>query len=423
MVLANVKTDQHSDEMCAYVDVFANIMLFWIESVGQFTIEREVTIRKLHSTCTEHNNNTMDKTQPTMDTKGGEEESLLDQAAADKCYTILHRMGASSSSQMFKAVNKTNDGHVVLKMMPDHKDTGFNLATLREMRILQEIKHANIVKLIEVCNSTPVCSLPTFEHTPGAMFLVLEYCEHDLGGLLSPGGVHFSLAQKKMIMKQIFSGLEALHHHRIMHRDLKVANVLVNSHGTIKLANFNHSRAVADRFAGADNADKTNRWYRAPEVLLGDVNYGTAIDMWAAGLIMFQLWPRLPILPGTSNYNQLCRIVKLCGSITTATMPDSEQLRNCHNTQLPTNEQRQLLAQARLVVDDDLGVRLINRLMQLNPSKRLTAHQALGHPFFHVQPMAEPLGDALAQLSEPMYNGSHYLPHLREQLEDDINTV
>ena len=149
------------------------------------------------------------------------------------------------------------------------------------------------------------------------IYLVFEFCEHDLAGLLSNPAVKFALSEIKTVMQQLLNGVFFLHKHRILHRDIKAANILITKHGSLKLADFGLARAFS-----VNNKEKnryTSRvvtlWYRPPELLLGERNYGPPIDMWGVGCIMAEMWTRAPILQGRAEIHQLQLINCLCGTI------------------------------------------------------------------------------------------------------------
>lgn len=133
-----------------------------------------------------------------------------------------------------------------------------------------------------------------------SLYLVLEFCEHDLSGLLSNYKVSFSLGEIKMILRMMFNALYYLHYNNIIHRDLKSSNILMTRDGVLKLADFGLARAVNSVQKDPVRTRMTNRvvtlWYRAPELLLGARHYSTSIDLWAAGCIMSELWTRCPLL-------------------------------------------------------------------------------------------------------------------------------
>ena len=139
--------------------------------------------------------------------------------------------------------------------------------------------------------------------------MVFEFCEHDLAGLLANKQVQFSLAEKKKVIQQLLEGLYWIHKNKILHRDMKAANILINKNGVLKLADFGLARPFS--FPKLGQANKyTNRvvtlWYRPPELLLGERNYGPPIDVWGAGCVMAEMWTRTPIMQGKVEQDQVC---------------------------------------------------------------------------------------------------------------------
>ena len=173
----------------------------------------------------------------------------------------------------------------------ENEKEGFPITALREIRILQLLNHENIVNLLEICRQ--------YSRHKTTFYLVFDFCEHDLAGLLSNINVKFSLGEIKKVMQQMCEGLFFIHTNKIIHRDMKAANILITKTGTLKLADFGLARAISINKAGQPNR-YTNRvvtlWYRPPELLLGERNYGPAVDMWGAGCIMAEMWTRSPIM-------------------------------------------------------------------------------------------------------------------------------
>lgn len=148
----------------------------------------------------------------------------------------------------------------------------FPITALREIRILQLLKHENVVNLLEICR-TKANKNNSYRST---FYLVFDFCEHDLAGLLSNMNVKFSLGEVKKVLQQLLNGLYYIHSNKILHRDMKAANVLITKNGVLKLADFGLARAFSVSKSGVPNR-YTNRvvtlWYRPPELLLGDRNY------------------------------------------------------------------------------------------------------------------------------------------------------
>ncbi|GFW05921.1 hypothetical protein TNCV_3443901 [Trichonephila clavipes] len=211
-------------------------------------------------------------------------------------YEKLAKIGQGTFGEVFKARHRTTRKIVALKkVLMENEKEGFPITALREIKILQLLKHENVVNLIEICRT----KASAFNRSKSTFFLVFDFCEHDLAGLLSNVNVKFSLGEIKMVMKQLLNGLYFIHSNKILHRDMKAANILITKSGVLKLADFGLARAFSVTKNGQPNR-YTNRvvtlWYRPPELLLGERNYGPPVDMWGAGCIMAEMWTRSPIM-------------------------------------------------------------------------------------------------------------------------------
>lgn len=204
-------------------------------------------------------------------------------------------------------------------------------------------------------------------------------------------------------MKQLLNGLYYIHSNKILHRDMKAANVLITKTGVLKLADFGLARAISISKNGQPNR-YTNRvvtlWYRPPELLLGDRNYGPPVDMWGAGCIMAEMWTRSPIMQGSTEQQQLTLCAQLCGSFTPDVWPGLEKLELYHKMELPQNHKRKVKERLRPYVKDSHAVDLLDQLLILNPEKRINADDALMHDFFWTDPMPSELNKMLSQLTQ-----------------------
>lgn len=190
-------------------------------------------------------------------------------------------IGSGNSSAAIKAE------FVALKqILMENEKEGFPLTAIREIMILKRLNNKHIINLLEIVTSKP----SETNKNRGNVYLVFDYMEHDLAGLISRK-FDFSIGLIKSIMKQILQGIEYLHDNNIIHRDIKGANILLNNKGEVKLADFGLARLHNPN----PNQSKkyTNRvvtlWYRSPELLLGATNYGTSIDMWSVGCVFAEL--------------------------------------------------------------------------------------------------------------------------------------
>lgn len=237
-------------------------------------------------------------------------------------------------------------------------------------------------------------------------YLVFEFCEHDLAGLLSNANVKFSIGEIKKVMQQLLNGLYFIHSNKILHRDMKAANILITKTGVLKLADFGLARAFST--AGKDKQNRyTNRvvtlWYRPPELLLGERNYGPPIDLWGAGCIMAEMWTRTPIMQGKTEQHQLQLISQLCGSITKEVWPNVEKLDMFGQMELAQGQKRKVKDRLKVYVKDQYALDLIDKLLTLDPSKRIDSDTALNHDFFWSDPMPCELAHMLSQHSTSMF--------------------
>ncbi|OUM65599.1 hypothetical protein PIROE2DRAFT_41508 [Piromyces sp. E2] len=188
-------------------------------------------------------------------------------------YRKICQIGEGSYGKVFKAENTMNGEFVALKKMKlESEKEGFPLTAMREIKLLQTLHHPNIVQLLEIMIEKD------------SYYIISEYMEHDLTGVLNNKLVNYNISQIKCLSLQLLNGLDYLHSRGILHRDLKGSNLLLNNRGQLKLADFGLAR---DTRASIRSPNYTNRvitlWYRPPELLLGATKYGAEVDMWSAG--------------------------------------------------------------------------------------------------------------------------------------------
>ena len=320
-------------------------------------------------------------------------------------YKKLVKIGQGTFGEVFKACDKDDPKKLVAlkRILLVNDKMGFPITALREIKILQAMDHNNIVNLIEVCHSPD--KVQDNKYSPN-FYLVLEFCEHDLAGLLSNQDVSFKLEEVKMIMQQLLNGLYYIHINKIIHRDLKAANILLTKDGILKLADFGLARAISIPANGSQNRytnGVVTLWNRPPEILLGERNYGSAVDLWGVGCIMAEMWTRAPIMQGRSDQQQLYLISKMCGSISYAVWPNVLTLELYHQIQLPAKCKRIVKERLRPYVKDFHALDLIDKLLCLDPSKRIDADNALNHDFFWTEPMPSPLRQTLLSHRSSMF--------------------
>jgi len=326
-------------------------------------------------------------------------------------YEKIAKIGQGTFGEVFKGKNKETGELVALKrVIMDHEKEGFPITALREIKILQTLNrcpaadkddhnstgYKNIVQLLEVCRD--VSDYEKAGKIP-SVFLVFEFCYHDLHGLLVGKWEkkrEFEPAEKKSIVKQMLQGLWYIHMNKIFHRDMKTANVLVTNSGVVKLADFGLARPSYVTSSRYLTNKVVTLWYRPPELLLGDVNYCEKIDLWGCGCIMAELWTSgRPILDGKVELDQLEKIFTLCGSIDEQQWPNAQKLLG--SSQGITGKSiknfkrkpRQLRERFQKLIDP-VGLSLLDDLLKLNPDSRPTAMVALDNGWFWEEPGPRP---------------------------------
>ena len=299
-----------------------------------------------------------------------------------KDYDPIKKVGEGTFGQVYKAKNKKDQTIVALKLVKLSEEYGFPVPALREILIMKGLKHNNILTLKEI-----VCASPNEKNKyRGNVYLVFPYMEHDFSGLRMSGQM-FNLGQIKYIMYEILEGIAYLHKCKIIHRDIKSSNILINSKGEIKIGDF----GLARRDSKVDNKKYTYKvvtiCYRAPELLLGYRDYGPEIDIWSIGCVFCELLTGDILFKGNiDEKDQLDLIFSICGTpdekkwpgVTKFPFWDKFQKTNYKNCL------REKFKDNKLV--DDITFDLIQKLLQLNPKERITAEKALNHEFFKVEP-------------------------------------
>ncbi|PWY65002.1 Pkinase-domain-containing protein [Aspergillus heteromorphus CBS 117.55] len=327
-------------------------------------------------------------------------------------FEFLGKLGEGTFGEVYKARSKKDNTVVALKKILMHNERdGFPITALREIKLLKMLSHTNILQLREMA----------VERSKGegrkkpSMYMVTPYMEHDLSGLLENPTVHFTEAQIKCYMVQLLEGLRYLHENRILHRDMKAANLLISNKGILQIADFGLARPYEEpppqpgKGGGEARRDYTTlvvtRWYRPPELLLQLRRYTTAIDMWGVGCVFGEMFKGKPILAGNSDLNQAQLIFSLVGSPTERNMPGWSSLPGCEGVKDFGNRQGNLCEVFK--GQSPAAISLLSELLKLDWRKRINAMDALNHPYFSSPPLpARP-----AEL--PSFEDSHELDRRR----------
>ncbi|XP_048474828.1 cyclin-dependent kinase 4 [Rhincodon typus] len=208
--------------------------------------------------------------------------------------------------------------------------------------------------------------------------LVFEHVDQDLKTYLEKAPLPGLPAETiKDLMNQLLNGLAFLHSHSVVHRDLKPENILVTSRGQVKLADFGLARIYSCQMALTPVV--VTLWYRAPEVLL-QATYATPVDMWSTGCIFAEMFRRRPLFCGKSELDQLGKIIDMTGLPAEEDWPEDVTLPRSAFPNRPPQ-----LVKSYVPEIDDLGAELLLELLAFSPHKRISAFDALRHPYFQGQ--------------------------------------
>jgi len=207
-------------------------------------------------------------------------------------YLQKELIGSGTYAKVYKGVEIRTQQLVAIKSIRITKEEGMPPTALREISILKNIKHINIIKLLQVI------------HKQNMLYIIFEYVDYELMNYIEKFGNVYSLCS------QLFSGIAYLHSHNIIHRDLKPSNILVCQTGILKIADFGLARTI-NKMDLAYSSEVVTLWYRAPELLMGAKNYQYEIDIWSLGCILYEMITRSPLFPGKSRETQL----QLCNAL------------------------------------------------------------------------------------------------------------
>jgi len=285
-------------------------------------------------------------------------------------YRKLSKIGEGTYGVVYKALDlsiKDREVFVALKKIRLEQETeGVPSTAIREIALLRELQHPNIVRLIEVV------------HTTNKLHLVFEYLDQDLKKYMDSVTSVKPLIAKSFVY-QLLRGLYFCHSRRILHRDLKPQNLLINRNGELKIADFGLARAFCVPLRPYTH-EVVTLWYRAPEILLGGQSYSTPVDIWSVGCIFAELLTKRPLFPGDSEIDQIYKIFRVFGTPNDETWPGVTQLQDFNKNDFPKWERKHLNEELRVI--DDSAVELLTKMLAYEPSKRIHAGEAMRHGYF-----------------------------------------
>ncbi|KAF9764800.1 Cyclin-dependent kinase 1 [Nosema granulosis] len=289
----------------------------------------------------------------------------------------IEKIGEGTYGVVYKAREKKTGKIVALKKIRlENESEGIPPTTIREIILLKNLRHSTIISLEDVIYNNE------------KMYLVFEFIDMDLRQFLDKIYTEDMVLQPHIIKKmahQLVTSIHFCHSRNIFHRDLKPQNILVDSSGNIKLADFGLGR-LASIPLRVYTSEVVTLWYRPPELLLGAKYYDSSVDVWSAACIIAEIILLKPLFPGDSEIDQLFKIFKILGTPNNQTWHNVETLQNFQK-EFPKWKPMDLYE----ILDGEADlVHLISKMLTYDPLQRFTAQQALDHKYFRgLEPIIE----------------------------------
>ncbi|RKP03094.1 hypothetical protein CXG81DRAFT_9981 [Caulochytrium protostelioides] len=288
--------------------------------------------------------------------------------AAYENYEKIEKIGEGTYGVVYRARHRSTGRIVALKKIRlETEDEGVPSTAIREISLLKELHHPNTVGLLDIV------------HSDVKLYLIFEFLDLDLKKYMdstAPYGLDPTLV--KSYMHQLIRGIDHCHSRRVLHRDLKPQNLLIDQKGILKIGDFGLGRAFGIPLRTYTH-EVVTLWYRSPEILLGSRHYSTAVDMWSIGCIFAEMVLRQPLFPGDSEIDQIFRIFRLLGTPSEKQWPGVSSLPDW-SAVFPHWGPKSL--EAAVPGLEPAGLDLLAKLLTYDPGLRLSARKALQHPYF-----------------------------------------
>ncbi|KAL7665466.1 [RNA-polymerase]-subunit kinase [[Candida] zeylanoides] len=303
-------------------------------------------------------------------------------------YSKDRKVGEGTYAVVYLGKRATDGRSVAIKEIKTglFKD-GLDMSALREVKYLQELRHPNVIELVDVFSAA------------SNLNLVLEFLPCDLEVLIKNRNVVFRTSDIKSWLLMTLRGVHHCHRNYILHRDLKPNNLLLAPSGELKLADFGLARSLGS--ASEDlSSNVVTRWYRAPELLFGAKHYTEVVDLWSVGIIFAELMLRTPYLPGQDDVDQLDVTFRALGTPTEQTWPNVSHLPLYNALKMYPPPSRQEMRRGFSAATEE-ALDLLCGLVALNPQKRMTAAEALQHRYFVESPPPTKPADLPTNVNAP----------------------
>lgn len=341
-------------------------------------------------------------------------------------YERICKIGEGAYGVVYKCrLRDTGQIVAIKKFVETEDDPNIRRIAVREVRMLRQLKHGNLVNLLEVFRRKR------------KLHLVFEYCDHTVLNELESHPRGLDETSVKKIVWQILHGINYCHQHNCIHRDVKPENILISIKGIVKLCDFGFARLLTG--PGGEYTDYVaTRWYRSPELLVGDTHYGPPVDVWAIGCVFSELLTGQPLWPGRSDVDQLFLIMTTQGDLIPQHVKIFQESSYFKDTSIPCPEKRVPLS-GRYSHFSKPALSFLEGCLAMDPLGRLTCEELIEHPYFDgfrewFQPELEMLLSAEAKKVakskskvqqssrrahiSSMASGSQHLPPLPSLIQD-----
>jgi len=318
-------------------------------------------------------------------TRDAMRESLFYGCRSVENFKKLNRIQEGSYGVVSRARCDRTGEIVALKQVKMGKlygKEGFPITAIREINVLLELRHPNIIRVREMVVGS--------NHRK--VYMVMDYMEHDLKTLMTKVKHPFSHSEIKCLFFQLLSAVEFMHRHWYMHRDLKTSNLLYGNDGKLRVCDFGLARKYGEPLRMYTQPVVT-LWYRAPELLLGSERYSTPIDMWSVGCIFAEMLTLTPLFQAEGEIKQIYAIFETLGTPSAKIWPGYTELpvvRQMRFKTWPKNRLREKFPRTSVTGGyflSDQGCDLMNRCLTYDPDKRISAREAMRHSYFQETPL------------------------------------
>ncbi|XP_073248059.1 MAPK/MAK/MRK overlapping kinase-like [Porites lutea] len=283
-------------------------------------------------------------------------------------YRILGKKGEGTFSEVLKVQDVRDGNYFACKKMKQRYESIDQVNNLREIQAMRRLNpHGNVIELKEII----------FDKGNGKLALICELMDMNLYEMIRGRRHYLPEARVKQYMYQLCKSIDHMHRNGIFHRDVKPENILIKD-DVVKLADFGSCRGVYSKQPYTEYI--STRWYRAPECLLTDGYYTHKMDMWSVGCVFFEILSLHPLFPGSNEVDQIARIHDVLGTPSSSILKKLQNKSRSMNFNFPQKSGTGVRVLLPHVTSE--CVDLIEQMCAYDPDERISAKQALRHPYF-----------------------------------------